>query len=94
MKIVDIAGDQLRACCKFHYRGYLISASTIFKPHNVEVSKQVETGVSPPLHSCDHIQSAIEWVDSQIASKNRKTLHPGADETLANECEANGSLMA
>lgn len=94
MKIIDIAGSELKACVKFHYRGYLISASTIFKPHNVEISKQVETGVSPPLHSCDHIQDAIEWIDSQIKKKNCKTtLRPGADETLANECESAGSMM-
>lgn len=75
MKIVDIAGSELKACVKFHYRGYLISASTIFKPHNVEVSRLMGTeGISNPLHRADHIQSAIEWVDEQIAKHRGQPL--------------------
>ena len=75
MKIIDIAGSELKACVKFHYRGYLISASTIFKPHNVEVSRLMGTeGISNPLHRADHIQSAIEWVDEQIAKHRGQPL--------------------
>lgn len=81
MKIVDIAGSELKACCKFHYRGHEISASTIFKPHNVEVSRLMGTeGISNPLHRADHIQGAIEWVDEYIkAQKDAKAAKQHVD---------------
>ena len=71
MKITNIVGDELAACCKFHYRGFEVSASTIFKPHNVEVCKLIPEGITNPLHRADHIQSAIEWIDATIAAKHR-----------------------
>ena len=72
MKIVNVAGTPLKACCSFNYRGYEISASTIFKPHGVAVFKLIPNGVDvPAIHSCDCIQSAIEWVNQQIKAKHR-----------------------
>lgn len=77
MKIINITGCEIMACCKFHYRGHEVSASTIFKPYNVEVCRLIPGGVSNPLHRADHIQGAIEWIDEQIdGAKHRAPVLP------------------
>lgn len=95
MKIVGIDGLPVKACCSFMYRGYTISASTIFHPHGVAVFKLFPDGVADrTMHSCDYIQSAIEWVDEQIEAaehRDQPLIHPGADESFANQCEAGGN---
>lgn len=37
MKIVDMHAEPLQACCTFEFRGFTVSASTVFTPHSVMV---------------------------------------------------------
>ena len=92
MKINGIDGNEIKACCSFLYRGYMISATTISTPPEVAIFKLL--GSDAVIHKCTYVQGAIEWIDEQIeAAKHRvqPPLHPGADEAFANQCEAGGN---
>jgi hypothetical protein len=69
MKIYDTAGRMIPGSCAFEYRGFLVSASTVFTPHEVRVfgctdlTKQVATEDG---HAHDTIPCALRWVDSVL----------------------------
>lgn len=62
MIIVDIQAQPVEACCQFDYKGLVISASTVFRPHSVLVflSPRDAVPLSPELGS---VEAAIAWID-------------------------------
>ena len=61
MKIVDCANQPVQACVVFDYKGFHVSASTIFRPHSVFVCDPLTAAfVSPQL---DTVEEAIKWIE-------------------------------
>lgn len=63
MKIVDCAAHPVEACMTFDYKGFEVSASTVFRPHSVFVcDPQTHEFLSPQL---DTVEEAIEWINKE-----------------------------
>jgi len=60
MNIVDVNNQNVKACLGFEYKGYVVSCSTIFTPHEVVVfdgDKDEYRALSIP--------DAIRWIETQ-----------------------------
>jgi len=68
-KIKNVGREDVEACCFFSYKGHIISASTIFKPHHVRIMLGEEF-VGPHFNS---IEDAIKEVD--VLSSVSKTYY-------------------
>lgn len=75
MQLLGPDGQPVKACLQFMYRGYQISCSTIFMPHEVAIFKGI-TG--DRVHKCNYPQDAIDWVNQQIEAKHRAQPLPPA----------------
>ena len=63
MKIVDCGARPVQACVVFDYKGFEVSASTVFTPHSVFVCDPMSHEfLSPQL---DTVEEAIEWINQQ-----------------------------
>lgn len=61
MKIVNPYNQAIPACVTFDYKGFVVSASTIFRPHSVYVLDPTTMEfISPEAGS---IETAIQWID-------------------------------
>ena len=64
MKIVDCTNQPVQACVVFDYKGSVVSASTIFRPHSVFVCDPLTAAfLSPQL---DTVEEAIKWIDDML----------------------------
>jgi len=72
MKIVNIAAQQIEACAVFTYKGYEISASTIFKPTQVLVISDADGLDFRSAPAFNSVQEAIEWVDARISRRAKE----------------------
>ncbi|GAF99526.1 unnamed protein product [marine sediment metagenome] len=59
MKIKNLTGKDVEACCSFRFRGLTISASTISSPPN---SILVYNKKQEDLYEAVSIEDAIAWV--------------------------------
>lgn len=66
MKILDIGAKEIRACAKFDYKGFEISASTIFKPASVQV-----TSIHGNRYDFPTVEDAIEYIEGYIKEQVR-----------------------
>ena len=60
MKILNVSRQEVCACCIFDYRGYEISASTIFRPHSIAIFEK-ESKI--PVCDCTSIEAAIDKIN-------------------------------
>lgn len=65
MRIMGIGNTEaIPACVVFDYKGYKVSASTVFKPNSVYVmDREARNFISPDVWS---IERAIEWIENHI----------------------------
>lgn len=64
LRIVDTGARPLNACASFEYRGFVVSASTIFAP-NVSVLVFEDATAPEPLSPQFHdVEDAIAWIDA------------------------------
>lgn len=59
MRIKDVNGQDVRACCIFTFRGLEISASTIFYPPSSIV---VFDNKNKELYNAISVEDAIAWI--------------------------------
>ena len=62
MKIIDVGGREVKACCVFSYRGFEISCSTIFEPHGKDVAIFMKDG-HEALERFSDVDDAIKWAE-------------------------------
>jgi hypothetical protein len=60
MKIKNVKGEAVEACCSFKYKTVIISASTIFKPFSIVVIDDA----GKIIYEATSIPDAIEWTDN------------------------------
>lgn len=61
MKIVDLRGDELKACCYFNYKDFEVSISTIFNDCSVGVFRDSQN-ISGYFNN---VQKALEFINKQ-----------------------------
>jgi hypothetical protein len=65
MKIRDIKGVNVRACCSFSYRGKEISISTICSPVSIVVFEDDKV-----LYDATSVERAINWIDNNTKDED------------------------
>jgi hypothetical protein len=81
MKILSIEGKELEACFQFEYKGYLVSATTIYSIHKPEVRIFLLTDSDRVNMPFSNIPEAIKWIDENsegkvIINDNDKLYYP------------------
>ena len=84
-------GFPIPGICTFPYKGWTIAASTVKEPQGIIWVFNSKDGDTP--HQFPNVQKAIEWIDAAAEHRDQHLIHPGADESFADQCEAEGSLM-
>jgi len=57
MRIVDVAENNIKACCQFEFRGWTVSVSTIFK-----ASKVLAWNALHQMIECDTVEQVLEEI--------------------------------
>ena len=74
MKILDVSGNEIKACVKIHSENFTISLSTIFTPSSLAVfdanGKDVTALIfdSEPAPNAKNIQKSLAWAWLATAS--------------------------
>ena len=63
LRIVDCAGVSLCACATFEYRGFVVSASTVFAPNNSVLVFDRPTDAKPVSPEFYSVEDAINWIE-------------------------------
>lgn len=59
MRIVDVADDNIKACCQFEFRGWTVSVSTIFKKSTVRAWKW---NAMHQMIECNTVEQVLEEI--------------------------------
>jgi hypothetical protein len=66
MKIYNVAGVETGGVCKFEYETFVVSVSTIFKPHCVEVSR-IGDEDEGEFQQFDNMYDALEHIHAEMS---------------------------